>query len=272
MVAPIGRSMVKSVRVAPIADGAAGPFAAPGAQTYHAAQDLAKLHAFHWKQKAKTSAAHRVILANAPSIPALSKLPADALGEIADVMERQPFVKGDIVFTEGEEGTFFYIVESGTFEATGGDGQVVPSYSTKLYFGEVALLQMLPRPVTVTCTSSGQLWRIGRSAFRRAVITLTLHLSAEKISLLANLEPDVLDELADEMFEVPCQVGDVVIRQGDVRALPCALAAACVCVLASAFLATLCQPWRPCASRRRRAPVFAAVCLRGPLCALPLIW
>lgn len=219
--------MVKSVRVAPIA-GDVDPFKAPGAQ------NRAELHAFRWKQNAKISAAHRAIVANAPSIPALSKLSADALGEIANVMDRLQCAKGDVVFTKGEEGTFFYMVNSGTFEATGDDGQVVSSYSTELYFGEVALLQMLPRPVTVTCTSSGELWTIGRSAFRRAVITHTLYSSAEKISLLANLEADTLDALADEMFEVPCQVGDLVIRQGDVSTLP-ALRACSPCVLALPF-------------------------------------
>lgn len=122
----------------------------------------------------------------------------------------------------GEPGDDCYLIERGIFEATL-DDQVVAMYKRHDFFGERALLQNAPRAATVTCKSAGVLWALDRSTFRGCVMTLKLRAVVSSVPYLSHLTDDMLERMADAMFEVPCSLGDVIIEQGDpgdnVRAL-----------------------------------------------------
>ena len=175
-----------------------------------------------WERHARESVALTCLLDNQDGIPALAPLRPAIMHELASCMSRQSCAEGEVVVSQGDraEPQYFYIVQSGAFQASSVDGasaerKVLATYGAGGYFGELALLRSTPRAATVACTAAGEVWRLGRAAFRRGVIGRSLREAAEKIAFLRPLAPEVLDQIVDAMFEVPCTVGEVVIRQGD---------------------------------------------------------
>ena len=166
----------------------------------------------HWKR----DAALCCLLANAKNIPAISKLGEAALVEMASVMRKAACVAGDVIIRQFDEGDFFYIVAGGRFDATkNGEAGAVKSYEANGYFGELALLRNAPRAATVTCVEAGTLWALDRATFRATLLGHRIRESAQGIPFLSHLSAETLDQLADAMFEVRCQEGDQVIRQGE---------------------------------------------------------
>ena len=175
-----------------------------------------------WERHARESVALTCLLDNQDGIPALAPLRPAIMHELASCMSRQSCAEGEVVVSQGDraEPQYFYIVQSGAFQASSIDvgsaeRKVLATYGAGGYFGELALLRNTPRAATVACTAAGEVWRLGRAAFRRGVIGRSLREAAEKIAFLRPLAPEVLDQIVDAMFEVPCTVGEVVIRQGD---------------------------------------------------------
>ena len=207
-------------------------------------------------EQADRMAAYRCLLAHSMNIPCFAKLGlatkahvgggSDALYQIAVAMRRITCVSGDVIVTQGEVGECFYVIDSGTYEAYV-SGKRVTEYKGHGYFGEIALLQQAstPRASTVRCVSDGSLWSLDRAHFRQSVIGIHLKECLACIPHLAHLsESDAqVARLSDALFEVPCQSGDVVIRQGGTRC-PSAVhtpRARARCTLCS-DLACVCRP------------------------------
>ena len=92
----------------------------------------------------------------------------DDLSRIQDISE--PLVKdaGTRLFEEGDEGDRFYIVVRGAVELTrnvGGSPEVVSVVREGQAFGELALLDELPRPTTARVSEQSFLIGIGREPF-----------------------------------------------------------------------------------------------------------
>jgi CRP-like cAMP-binding protein len=79
----------------------------------------------------------------------LSSLPGELLIKLAGRMQREEFMPGKSIVTEGEEGDRLYFVLSGllavTQEGRGPRRMLMPGD----YFGEVALAMDIPRTATV---------------------------------------------------------------------------------------------------------------------------
>jgi cAMP-dependent protein kinase regulator len=69
------------------------------------------------------------------------------------IFSSRSFVSGQMIVKQGDVGESFFIIEEGTATAKV-DGVEVMKYSTKDYFGELALLKNLPRAATVEATST----------------------------------------------------------------------------------------------------------------------
>lgn len=94
---------------------------------------------------------------------------------ILSMTERQ--VKtGEKVISQGEEGDFFYIVDSGTLDCfvKGADddtpGRKVTDYTTGASFGELALMYNTPRAATVIASTDSSLFAIEREVFRTLIL------------------------------------------------------------------------------------------------------
>ena len=70
----------------------------------------------------------------------------------------------EVVFREGDEGRALYVVVAGTLVATknttSGKERHLAELGPGEWFGEMSLLDVMPRPVTITTTSATQLQRL----------------------------------------------------------------------------------------------------------------
>ena len=115
----------------------------------------------------------------APRVALLGQLGIFAAGSRA-VLERlaaacseQTVAAGTPVVTEGEAADAFYVLRSGTVrvEAVGEGSQLreLATLTAPAYFGEIGLLQHVPRTATVTATTTCELYRIGGDDFLDAL-------------------------------------------------------------------------------------------------------
>lgn len=81
------------------------------------------------------------------------RLPTDELGRIAKLTRHQIFQKGAFIIQEGESGQSLFIIVSGRAEAVKNYGtktaKVLAAFGPLSYFGEMALIDGLPRSASV---------------------------------------------------------------------------------------------------------------------------
>lgn len=100
-------------------------------------------------------------------VPVLKVLNTYELSKIADALQSKVYETGEVVIKEGEVGEDFYLIESGSAVVTKeGEGKV-QDLSGGDYFGEVALLNDLPRQATVTASTQLKVATLNKSGFQR---------------------------------------------------------------------------------------------------------
>lgn len=100
-------------------------------------------------------------------VPILKGLNTYELSKLANSMNSEVYEPGQEVITEGAVGEQFYIIENGEAEVTKkGEGKV-QDLSKGGYFGEVALLNDLPRQATVTAKTKLCVVTLDKGAFQR---------------------------------------------------------------------------------------------------------
>lgn len=104
-------------------------------------------------------------------LPFFAGIERQALEEIATAFAAEPAQAGDTVVREGEEGRKFYIVARGAFEVSKRDARGedvnVATLRDGDYFGEIALLNDVPRNATVKALGPSLLLTMRREAFAR---------------------------------------------------------------------------------------------------------
>jgi MFS family permease len=112
--------------------------------------------------------------AHAISLPLFTGLAPDRLALAAARMTDVNVKAGDIVIQQGDVADRFYVVVEGTFAAT----QVAGGATTELrqmgpdhVFGEIGLLNSIPRTATVTALTDGRLLALDRDDFLAVVST-----------------------------------------------------------------------------------------------------
>jgi CRP-like cAMP-binding protein len=113
------------------------------------------------------------------SLELFQGLKAGEMGALVHALHARTYRPGEVIFVEGDIGRALFIMESGKVELTrgGADGRPVALYTLKPgeFFGEMALLESLPRSATAT-----------------AVETTRLHLLYRtKLDALLNSEPRI---------------------------------------------------------------------------------
>jgi len=125
--------------------------------------------ALAWNDLAGTSAQSGAWMTDLRDALVFRKLPPAHLAELAARMQRVPAVAGQVVIREGDEGDYYYIIETGTtsVERRGDDGMthVVAELGPGSAFGEEALVSGARRNATVTMKTAGTLQRLAKSDF-----------------------------------------------------------------------------------------------------------
>ena len=91
------------------------------------------------------------------------------LTQLAAQAEPVDVPAGAVVVAEGEPADAFYVVASGRMAVTSASGVDVPDLDVGDYFGEIGLLERIPRTATVTAVGPASLLRIDGAAFLEAL-------------------------------------------------------------------------------------------------------
>lgn len=97
-------------------------------------------------------------------------LDKDQLRAVLDAMFERTVKVNETIIREGEDGDYFYVIESGRFTAVVGN-QTVATYNNRGSFGELSLMYNVPRAATVKADTDGRLWAMDRYTFRRILLT-----------------------------------------------------------------------------------------------------
>lgn len=161
--------------------------------------------------------------------PLFSGLADDEMKTLAVRFQEEKFTAGQAIISQGEMGDKFYVISSGRVavevEGTAGPERVA-ELSSGDYFGEIALLQDVPRTATCRAITHTTVLSLGRADFNalvrryftigqkmaRAISTVQL---LQRMPLFADWDPSDLKTLAARFSLRPMAKGDILVRQGD---------------------------------------------------------
>jgi len=113
-------------------------------------------------------------LSNSP----FAHLPSANIGKLLNCIEAIAVWDKDVIIHEGEEGDYYYLVESGRAQVTrlvGGANLVLAEIKAGDVFGEEALISDSKRNATVTMKSNGVLLRLKKQDFQKLMQEPLLH-------------------------------------------------------------------------------------------------
>ncbi|OBT69115.1 hypothetical protein VE03_01875 [Pseudogymnoascus sp. 23342-1-I1] len=152
---------------------------------------------------------------------------------IGALVEKPIPAKNIKVISQGDQGDYFYIVESGSFDiyihpsgslqpGPSGLGTKVATITVGGTFGELALMYGAPRNATViSATNDCVLWALDRVTFRRILMdyTFTRRRMYEKflaeVPLLSSLNDYERSKIADALESCKYAAGTKIISEGD---------------------------------------------------------
>jgi rhodanese-related sulfurtransferase len=105
-------------------------------------------------------------------------LPAARIEELLQRFERLPVRAGEVVIREGDEGDWFYLIDSGKCRVertVGGVKMAVAELRSGDAFGEEALVSQAKRNATVTMLTEGELLRLAKRDFTELLAEPLLH-------------------------------------------------------------------------------------------------
>ncbi len=103
------------------------------------------------------------------SIPIFSSLSREDVAKVLGKMEEVSVGEGVTIFSQGDEGDAFYLIQSGAvqvaLESSAGKSEIVAVLGPRDWFGEMALLTGEPRSATIFAVKPTALWRLSREAW-----------------------------------------------------------------------------------------------------------
>jgi cAMP-dependent protein kinase regulator len=155
----------------------------------------------------------------------IGHLDDSVLDAIVDAFFPKVVPDGENLITQGDEGDYFYIVETGRFDifVTRGSPPVTGKVMTAepgAIFGQLALLYNAPRAATCTSVGESQVWAMDRETFRNMLISdestkkKTYESFLENVEILQHLNTFERSKVADLLVPEHYNAGDDIIVQG----------------------------------------------------------
>jgi CRP-like cAMP-binding protein/Zn-dependent protease len=101
-------------------------------------------------------------------LPAFATLGADDLASVLDHGEWQNVSPGDVIIEQGQEGDAFYAIRTGQMDVLQDDA-AIGTLGPGRHFGEIALLNDVPRTATVIARTPARLFRLDRDGFEQVI-------------------------------------------------------------------------------------------------------
>ncbi len=147
------------------------------------------------------------------NIPLFSGLPREDIAKILGKLEELSFPAGATIFSQGDKGDSFYIIQSGAVQVVlntaGGRSEVIAVLGPQDCFGEMALLSGDPRSATIVAVKDTTVWRLSREDWDELIEkhpTWLLHFCATLSRRLTYAEKqysqgrDAFNTLAEEFY------------------------------------------------------------------------
>lgn len=137
---------------------------------------------------------------------------------VVDAMEPYSAVTDQIIINQGDEGDFFYIIESGLCTVLV-NNKAVGKLGDGKSFGDIALFNNAPRAATIRADMDSSLWCLDRVTFRHTLAKSSAakhknsYEALSKVPLLKNLFDHQISKIADAVLVVPYNKGDYIIRR-----------------------------------------------------------
>lgn len=181
-------------------------------------------HAFNdnWSPPVHSVSAEQMARLNATIVRnfLFQHLDQDALRTIIFALEEKHFPKGTSIITQGDEGDFFYVVETGSVDYVVND-QKVNTSGPGSSFGELALMYNSPRAATVLANEDCTCWALDRVTFRRILLDGTAKRRSlyekflKEVPILQSLSNYERSKLADALHSQTFKAGADVVVEGD---------------------------------------------------------
>lgn len=172
----------------------------------------------------KSDSQRKSLLEAVKEILLFRSLESEQLNEVLDAMFEKKVTPNEYIIKQGDDGDFFYVVESGIYNIfikQGTQDVKVGCCENKGSFGELALMYNMPRAATIQSAGDGMLWAMDRQTFRRIVLRNAFQKRKmyeallEKVPLLSSLNPYERMNLADALTSKHYKKESAIIHQGD---------------------------------------------------------
>lgn len=139
-------------------------------------------------------------------------------------MQEVQFDADTKIITEGEDGNWLCVIESGSVDCIkiiDGAPVVVKTCKPGDVFGELALLYNAPRAATVQATSVCTCWKLDRATFNFVVRDATMKRREQydnilkSVAIIKDIEPYERAQLADVLKLETYQKGQAIVRQDE---------------------------------------------------------
>src|SRR3989338_3165431 len=147
------------------------------------------------------------------NIPLFSGLSREDIAKILGKLEEKSFNAGTTIFSQGDKGDSFYLIQSGAvqvvLESTAGRPESIAVLGPQDWFGEMALLSGEPRSATIMAVKDTVVWRLSRDDWDELIEkhpTWLLHFCATLSRRLTHAEKqysqgrDAFNTLAEEFY------------------------------------------------------------------------
>uniref|UniRef100_A0A0A9YG54 cAMP-dependent protein kinase type II regulatory subunit n=1 Tax=Lygus hesperus TaxID=30085 RepID=A0A0A9YG54_LYGHE len=152
-------------------------------------------------------------------------LEPEQMTTIIDAMKEVPVRVGDEIIKQGDDGDYFYVIDSGVFEVfvkkDDGTDLLIRTYNNGGSFGELALMYNQPRSATVKAKTNGIVFSLDRNAFQKIVVKSAherrkLHEELlSKVSLFQGSNDVERQNIADVLSTMVYSNGERIIKEGD---------------------------------------------------------
>lgn len=155
--------------------------------------------------------------------PVFVHLPDDVVGRLAKNMEQETFSGDGVVFPEGKPGDAIYFVVSGEviikkiIDAAQGLSKVVAVLGPGEFFGEMALLESVPRSASAVAHGPVTLFRLSKQEFER-LLDSDAKVAMELFRGLVGTLSLRLRQTTREMVSI-FEVGRAIAQQHDIKPL-----------------------------------------------------